>query len=99
MLTEASGHVGGGAGGRVLGLATWGPCVVDGAWCSGASLHCLSQLAQATKADLHVNLRGRIPPRTLFAARGMRWPSGLPGNNKKTKKRMLWTNAHLAALD
>ena len=58
MLTEASGHVGEVPEAVSWVLAAWGPCVVGGAWCSGASLHCLSQLAEATKADLHVNLRG-----------------------------------------
>lgn len=70
---------GGGAGGCVLGLATWGHCVVDGAWCSGVSLRQVSQLAGTTTTDLHVDLRGcetvrlglqavaSVTPQTRFA--------------------------------
>ena len=36
----------------------------------------------SVRADLHVNLLGCTTPRTLFAARGAQWPSGLPGKKK-----------------
>ena len=60
-------EAGGQSPGRVLGATPWGP---------------LAAAIAVAWADLHVNLRGCTPPRTLFAARGVQWPSGLPGKKK-----------------
>ena len=55
------------AGGRVPGVASWGPLCVALA---------------AARADPHENLWGCITPRTLFAARGMQLLPGFPPAKK-----------------
>ena len=64
-------EAGGQSPGRVPGATPWGPLAVA--------------IAVAW-ADLHVNLWGCTTPRTLFAARGVQWPSGFPGKNQKVEQ-------------
>ena len=59
------------------------PAAVSWEWLPGTPCFSIA----VARADPHVNLWGCITPRTLSAALGCSWLSGLPGKNaKKTHK-------------